>query len=73
LYKGDLRWHRAVAPAAETRLAVHYTCHPAWLIMEHPHTIRETTRLRKAKNPKTPFGDPQPLPIQAVAQLEFLV
>ncbi|MDP6971525.1 MAG: hypothetical protein QF921_08450, partial [Pseudomonadales bacterium] len=72
LYKGDLRWHRAVAPAAETRLAVHYTCHPAWLIMEHPHTIRETTRLRKTKNPKTPFGDPQPLPIQAVVRLEFL-
>lgn len=59
-------------PTEETRYTVHYCTPPTWLVVEHPHVARETGRRQNVRNPKTPFGNPQPMPLQARVQLEFL-
>lgn len=69
---GKIRWHAARAPAAGTRLSVHYSMHPTWLVVDHPHVLREVKRRRDRKPKKTPGGNPTPLPIQAAVRLEFL-
>ncbi len=73
---GFIIWNTANSnaniPSAGVVLALHYLCHPTWLIMEHPHTIRTTPLKFKRKKPRAPAGDAIELPIQAKAQLEFL-
>lgn len=59
-------------PAKDTRLAVHYNCHPTWIIIDHPHAIRTTNIKRRKKSPDV-AGVPIDLPIQAMAKFEFLV
>jgi hypothetical protein len=71
--RGRIRW---VSPALEPgmRLGVHYHTHPVWLVVEHPHVVRETQRLRKAgcDVKGQSHGTPLALPVQAMVQLEFL-
>jgi hypothetical protein len=60
------------APAANTRLSVHYLTHPTYLVIDHPHVMRGTQKRRKSAPLATPFGNPVALPIQAAIRLEFL-
>lgn len=71
---GQIVWVPGHAPEAETRLALHYHCHPVFLVVEHPHVLRSTLKKFKVSpaDVKTPRGDPKPLPIQAIVQYEFL-
>ena len=68
---GKVIWVGAV-PAPGVRYSVHYCTHPTWLVVEHPHVIRETPRRKNQKEKLTPIGNPQPQPIQARVQLEFI-
>jgi hypothetical protein len=71
---GQLEWLPGREPAADTRLALHYNCHPTFLVVEHPHVLRSTLKKFKVDPAAltTPRGDPKPLPIQAVVKYEFL-
>jgi len=70
---GQIEWHTGKAPVTGTRLALHYSCHPTFLVWEHPHVVRTT--LKKFKTDpatlKTPLGDPKHLPVQAMVRYEF--
>lgn len=74
--QGKIIWNvggsGATIPTEDTRLAIHYLCHPTWLVMEHPHSLRTTAKKSKIPKPITPAGDPIPLPIQAIVKYEFL-
>lgn len=72
LYQGKVKWFTASVPANGTRLAIHYLCHPTWLVVEHPHAARLTLQQYKTLNPKSPTGDPRNLPVQALVRYEFL-
>jgi hypothetical protein len=72
LYQGKIKWFPASKPAAGTRLAIHYLCHPTWLVVEHPHAARVTLNKFKNANPKSPTGDARFLPVQALVRYEFL-
>ena len=73
---GDILWNNAnpnaLIPSAGSKLVIHYLCHPTWLVIEHPNTLRTTPVKSKVKKPLTPQGDPIPLPVQAVIRFEFL-
>lgn len=69
---GQVEWLSGNEPAVDTRLAIHYLCHPQYLVIEHPHVIRMTSKKFKTAKPKTPMGDPKALPIQAVVRYDFL-
>jgi hypothetical protein len=69
---GDLVWRPGRAPAAGTRVGVHYLCHPAWLVNGYPHLLRRTSLLLRNLATTTPLGTPAALPISAVVQLEHL-
>jgi len=70
---GDIQWIAGKAPAEGTILSCHYLTHPTWRIVEHPHTVRTTLTKFKEKQPLTPQGTPQDLPVQAVIKYEFLL
>lgn len=72
LDKGKISWYAGKAPGSGERLAIHYLCHPTWLVTEHPHAARTTSVLFKTPSPKTPTGDPRDLPVQALVKYEFL-
>jgi hypothetical protein len=72
LEDGKIKWILGKEPLAGTRLSVHYLTHPTWLVIDHPHVLREIQRRRKVKPRLTPLGNPTPLPIQASVRLEFL-
>lgn len=71
---GAIEWLPGKAPAVDVRLGLHYTCHPTFLVYEHPHVVRTT--LKKFKTDpaalKTPLGDPKQLPLQALVRYDFL-
>ena len=69
---GKINW-LTTPPESGERLSIHYLCHPTWLIIDHPHTARVTSKLFKTPTPKTPLGDPRDLPTQAMILYEFLV
>lgn len=72
--EGHLVWYPGSEPASGTRVALHYTCHPTFLVTEHPHVVRSTLKKFK-KDPTTldtPLGDANPLPIQARVKYDFL-
>lgn len=73
LENGSVVWRTGRAPEPETRVAVHYLCHPQWIVIEHPKILRETTIHGKSAPITTPVGSPEALPIQALVRLEFLV
>lgn len=69
---GEIVWLSGKAPAENTRMVIHYLCHPVWRIIEHPHVTRLTPVKFKTATPVTPQGDPEPLPIQGLARYEWL-
>lgn len=71
---GVPKWFSGRSPPANTRISVHYLLHPAWLVVAHPHVLRETKRRRKNKvaNRTHPLGAPVQLPLQAAVRLEFV-
>lgn len=69
---GELQWMPGKEPGA-VRLSAHYLCHPAFIVVEHPHVIRMTSRKLKTKNLVTPTGNPRDLPLQAMLRYDFLV
>lgn len=54
------------------RIAVHYYTHPSYLVMNRPHSMRQSSVYRKLSTRVTPHGSPQELPLQGVIMLEFL-
>lgn len=70
---GRVSWYPGKAPAAATVLVAHYLYHPAWVVTDFPHAIRTTALKFKTSSPKTPRGDPTPLPIQGKVDLDFRV
>jgi hypothetical protein len=72
LSAGVISWVPGHAPEVGTRLTLHYLTHPTWIIIDHPHAIRASMKRLKVKNPDTPQGNAQPLPLQAHARLEFI-
>lgn len=54
------------------RIGVHYTMHPVWRAISHPHALRASTKTRKELDPLTPVGNPQELALQAEVLLDFL-
>lgn len=70
--KGVITWYPGSEPSADTRIAVHYLCHPVWLIVEHPHSVRVTSNKFKKGSPSTPTGEAFQLPIQALMRYDFL-
>jgi hypothetical protein len=74
---GVVRWYPGRAPASGYRVAYHYLHHTVWRVIEWPHALRRTQPgsakgLKKAKL-KTPLGEPQSLPIQALLRLDHLI
>ena len=72
LTAGNVTWLSGKAPAVGTRLSLHYLTHPTWLLIDHPHAIRASMKRLKVKAPVTPQGNPQALPLQAHARLDFV-
>ncbi len=70
--KGDIVWVTGQEPKKGDRVVLHYLCHPTWLVVEWPHSVRLTPVKFKNPKPASPLGDPQPLPIQAILKYEFL-
>lgn len=69
---GVITWYAGYEPDEDTRLSVHYLCHPVWLVVEHPHAARVTLNKFKTATPTTPTGDPKQLPIQAMIRYDFV-
>lgn len=67
-----LSWLPGRAPATGTRLSVHYLTYPAWLVIDHPHVLRESKKRLKVANRTTPRGTPVQAPLQATVRLEYL-
>jgi hypothetical protein len=67
---GQIVWTSGSEPPADERLSAHYICHPTWRVVEHPHALRLTPVKYKTKSG---VGDPRPLPVQAVAKLEYML
>lgn len=72
LDEGVVQWISGREPLPGTRLSVHYLTHPTWLVIDHPHVLRETQQRRKIREKVSPLGSPVALPIQASVRLEFL-
>jgi hypothetical protein len=72
LEAGVITWREGQEPGAGVRMVAHYLCHPVWRIIEHPHALRLTPVKYKTATPTTPQGDPTPLPVQGLAQYEWL-
>ena len=69
---GQIVWNSGKNPGSGLKLTLHYLCHPTWIVVDHPHAIRTSMKRIRVKNPVTPQGDPQPLPLQAHTRLEFV-
>lgn len=72
LSHGRVVWLPGHAPDEGTRLSLHYLCHPSWVVVDHPHTVRASNKKFKTKYPQTPQGNYLSLPLQAHVKLEFL-
>lgn len=62
-------------PPVRTRLSAHYNHHPQFLVAEHVHAFRSSVKKTKVplEERDTDQGTAQPLPIQTIAKLEFLL
>jgi len=69
---GHLKFLPGRGPDAAVRLAVHYDHHPVLIVWEHQHAFRDSLTAFKQPVKTTPQGNPQVLPIQSMARLEFL-
>lgn len=74
IVEGRIVWNQSSSnlPGDEDPIGAHYLCHPTWLVVEHPHSVRMTPVTQKVKKPPTPAGEYVDLPTQAVVQYEFL-
>lgn len=69
--QGEIHWLPGKAPNAGTRLSMHGTIRPPWVVIEHVNSYRDTlitgggTRLEGQR--------PVKLPVHAMLKLEFLV
>ena len=70
---GNVQFLSGHAPSAGTRVSIHYDHHPHLLVWEHTHAFRDSLKAFKTATPTTPLGDPQALPLQVLARLEWLV
>lgn len=70
LVSGKIVWESGKAPPTGERLAAHYLTHPTWRVVEHPHAMRTTPVKFKTTSP---VGDPEPLPVQGICKLEFML
>lgn len=70
---GKINWLIDPIPEVDTRMSIHYLCHPTWLVVDHPHTARITSLLLKIPVPNTPTGNAIDLPTQATVMYDFLV
>lgn len=70
---GDIQWRPSRGPVALTPLVCHYLCHPTYRVVEHPHSVRVTLTKFKIKDPLTPQGEPEDMPVQAMLKYEFLL
>jgi hypothetical protein len=67
-------WIRWLAPGNKkikegTRLSIHYDFHPVWLVVSHPHAVRDTILGRKTGKTDAAAA----LPLQAEAMLDYIV
>lgn len=60
-------------PDKNTKLTIHYDHHPVLIVWQQLHAFRDTKVLAQLTNTKTPDGNPQPLLLQCLARLEFLM
>jgi len=69
---GEIQWHPAFTarPATGTRLVVHGTVRPVWIVMDIVHAYRDTQVEGGKGIPSQKFTI---LPVQAVVKLEYLV
>lgn len=71
---GQLCFQAASQPPKGTKISVTYLHRPQFLVWEHLHAVRATkVNTKLGRKGKTPLGDPQLLPLQALAKLEFLI
>ncbi len=71
--EGSIDW-LTTPPVSGTLLALHYYCHPTYIVINHPHVARTTSLIFKlpVASRKAPTGDPRPLPVQAKVMYDFL-
>ena len=69
---GVVKWTAGNEPSSDVWVAIHYYCHPAYLVIVHPHASRLTLTKFKTPTPRTPTGDPKQLPVQALMRYDFL-
>jgi hypothetical protein len=69
---GEIQWLGSAAPASGTRLSIHGEVRPVWIVLDHPHTYRDTL-VEKNAPAATPEGEYKRMPLQAVAKLDYLV
>jgi hypothetical protein len=65
---GVIHFRPGKAPPPGTRVAIHYLCHPTYVVTNHPHALRASQVKRKGKEPET-----VELPVQGFCKYEFLV
>lgn len=65
---GEIEWiDPNQTPLTDTRLSVEYYAHPKYIVLDHPHSTRDTRVLFKS-----PVETHQELPVQCMAGLEYL-
>jgi hypothetical protein len=69
---GKVTWLNT-PPVEDTKLSLHYLCHPTWIVVDHPHVARTTSVLFKTPTPATPTGEAAFLPVQAHVRYDFNV
>jgi hypothetical protein len=74
IVEGKIVWNLSSGnlPTSSDTISAHYLCHPTWLVVEHPHSLRMTPVTLKVPKLPTPAGKYVDLPVQAMVQLEFL-
>lgn len=68
---GEIQWAVGAAPASGTRLSLHGSIHPVWIVMDHVNAYRDTQL--QAGSSGISSQEFQALPVHAVAKLDFLI
>ena len=68
---GTIRWVNGKKPNAESRLSLHGTIRPVWIVMDHIHTHRDTQLAGGL--PTVADQQFRRLPVQTTVKLDFLV
>lgn len=67
---GEIEWLGSAAPASGTRLSLHGTIHPVWIVMDHVNAYRDTHVAGAGGLSNQQF---RRMPVHAVAKLDFLI